>query len=207
MSAETQAMQEVESVLEALEPEARKRIISWVAQKYGFSELNNDIKAKPPRAARKRKGHASAVSIHQNEGARIPIKAIANLIRSHEHAEMIEQNILDRRDLLNRILLPLFVVHKNMNDQSALTAQDIVAVLKHLNVSIAPPNVTKVLRRESGFVIHDPDEHPKRFKLSRKGIARLEEVLRITRPDVDKIDEQAIDSPSNPAQEELDLNA
>ena len=176
-------MQAVEAALEPLEAEERKRVINWAAQKYGISEAKNsaDVEEpnKPQRAAvRRRKARLSPSPDQQNEGPTVPIKDIVNLIRSHDRAETIEKTVLDSSDQLSRVLLSLFIVHTGMNDQFSLSARDITAILRQLNVSIAQENVSKMLReRGARFVMIDSEGPSKRFKLSRRGAAYMEDVL------------------------------
>ncbi|CAN0493717.1 unnamed protein product, partial [Phaeothamnion confervicola] len=65
---------------------------------------------------------------------------IVNLIRNSDEAEKIETAILDRTSQVNRILLPLYIVHEEMGNAFGLTSGDISRITTNLGIPVQTPN-------------------------------------------------------------------
>jgi hypothetical protein len=204
----------VEVALEPLEAEERKRVISWAAQKYGVVEAKSvadgEHTDRPERSASRRRRARTSATVQHDEGPGAPIKDIVNAIRTSERAELIEKNVLDRQDQLNRVLLPLFIVHTTLNDHCALSARDIAEVLRLLSVPVARENVSKMLREPGArFVTIESEGSPKRFKLIKRGAVHMESLLSARHPaDAEKAAKQPDGSrDSKPGFDEFKLMA
>jgi hypothetical protein len=111
------------------------------------------------------------------------ISLVVNAIKSSEHAELIEQKILDQRNQLNRVLLPLFIVHEELGNKYELTSGDIAKITRELGVPVGQPDVSKTLAGEaSRFVLGDKTRSrgkAVRYKMMRRGVQYLAGVLEI----------------------------
>lgn len=109
---------------------------------------------------------------------------IINLIRNSDEAEKIESNILDRTSQVNRVLLPLFVVHEELDDAYGLTSGEISKITTNLGIPVQPPNVSNTLSgTASRYVMPDKVRkkgQPVRYKLSRRGVKYLTSVIKGT---------------------------
>jgi hypothetical protein len=109
------------------------------------------------------------------------IAAVVNQIKSSSSAEAIESKILDQRSQMNRILLPLFIINMEMNDEFGLTSGEIAKVTRQLGVPVGQPDVSKILAKEAArYVLGDSARtpgRPVRYKLSRRGVQYVESLL------------------------------
>lgn len=109
------------------------------------------------------------------------ITQIVNLIKECNEAASIEENILDRTSVVNRVLLPLYIVHEYMNNDIWLQSGDISKITKELGVHIFQPNVSRTLTETaSRYVTADRTRKGKRvikYKLNRRGVNYLKGVL------------------------------
>lgn len=120
-------------------------------------------------------------STEKGEKIEVDIASIVNLIKTCPDAEAIEQTILDRTSLVDRILLPLYVIHEYSKKPYGLTSGHIAKVLSDLGVPIAQPNIAKSLSSTvSRYIVGDSVR--KRgaavvYKISRRGIQYLKNVI------------------------------
>lgn len=106
---------------------------------------------------------------------------IVNLVKDCDEAQAIEEQILDRSSQVNRALLPLYIVHKYLDNAYGLTSGDISKVTTDLSIPIRQPNASRALSgTASRYVIGDKVKkkgQPVRYKLSRRGLQYMEAVL------------------------------
>jgi hypothetical protein len=102
-------------------------------------------------------------------------------IKNCEWAERIESEILDKSAQVNRILLPLFVIHEYFENSIALTSGDIGRITKDLGIPIHIANVSNTLSgTASKYVIGDgvrKKGQPVKYKLSRRGVQYFKALL------------------------------
>ncbi|MCH9695182.1 MAG: hypothetical protein K0U72_11800 [Gammaproteobacteria bacterium] len=132
---------------------------------------------KKKRQAKKSSGGTSAKST----GDVIDLTEIVNHIKNCDEAEAIETQILDRTSLVNRTLLPLYIVHEHLDDHEGLTSGDISRATIDLGIPIGTPNVSRTLSNTaSKYVMGDKVRkkgRPVRYKLSRRGVQYMKKVL------------------------------
>ncbi|MBU0574425.1 MAG: hypothetical protein KKH83_08125 [Candidatus Margulisbacteria bacterium] len=108
---------------------------------------------------------------------------IINAIKSCQEADLIEKNILDSNGLVDRILLPLYIIHGEESSISGLTSGDIAKILAQLGIGIHVANISKTLSSAaSKYVLGDKIRkkgQPVRYKISRKGMAYLRSVIQV----------------------------
>lgn len=130
---------------------------------------------KPKSKSTKKKGDK------KSDGTSIDLTEIVNEIKNCDEVENIEKNILDRTSQVDRILLPLYIGKKYIDDKLTLTSGDISKVLGDLGINIFTPNVANALSgAASKYVIGDKVRKKGqvvRYKLSRRGEQYLESVI------------------------------
>jgi len=138
--------------------------------------------AKRQKLSRKRAQKDEQEILEDTRGDKPNLAEIINLIKNCEEAEAIEAQILDRTSQVNRILLPLYIVHKHLGDKFGLTSGNINKITTDLGIPIQTPNVSnKLSGTASRYVIgHAVREQGKviRYKLSRRGVKYLSSVLK-----------------------------
>jgi hypothetical protein len=106
---------------------------------------------------------------------------IVNLVKDCDEAEAIEERILERTSMVDRTLLPLYVVHEHMKNKFALTSGEISKVMIDLGIPIAVPNVSNTLSGPaSRYVMGDKVKKKGkavRYTLSRRGVKYMKAVL------------------------------
>jgi len=117
----------------------------------------------------------------------VNLTEIVNLVKNCDEAESIETEILDRTSQVNRVLLPLYVVHEHMENDFGLTTGEVSKISTDLGIPISQANVAHaVAGTASRYVISDQVRkrgRPVRYKLSRRGVKYLKDVLKGSKSD------------------------
>jgi len=102
-------------------------------------------------------------------------------IKTCDDAENIEKNILDRPSAVNRVLLPLYIVHKHLGNAFGLSSGEIAKITKDLGVPVAMANASRRLSGAAAkFVVGDRMRRrgrAVRYKLSRRGLQHMKTVI------------------------------
>jgi hypothetical protein len=130
------------------------------------------------RSEHKVKGHTK----EKRETSNTPdISRIINQIKNCDDAEIIEAKVLDKVGQVNRILLPLYIVHEYLDNTYSLTSGEIGQITTDLGIPVQQPNASRILSgTASKYVIGDKVRkkgQPVRYKLSRSGVQYFKEVL------------------------------
>ncbi len=124
---------------------------------------------------------------YQKQSSNVPhqknhIIQIVNLIKECEESEDIEQNVLDKASEVNRVLLPLYIVHEYMENSIALQSGEISKITKELGVLVSQPNVSSALSdTASRYVIGDRPRKARqavKYKLNRRGLKYMKEIIK-----------------------------
>jgi hypothetical protein len=133
---------------------------------------------KPPKDRPKAKPSAKS-SDEGSETADIP--KIVNLVKTCDEAEAIEKNILDRTAMVDRVLLPLYIVHEHLGNNTGLTSGEISRITRELGVPVSQPNASRTLSgTASKYVMGDKVRvkgHAVRYQLTRRGVQFLKSVI------------------------------
>lgn len=109
------------------------------------------------------------------------LNEIVNSIKSCKEAELIGKNILDRVSVVDRVLLPLYIVHAYLSPNQGLTSGEISKILSELGIGIHVPNISNTLSSTaSKYVLGDKMRkkgQPVRYRISRKGMDYLKTVI------------------------------
>jgi hypothetical protein len=127
-----------------------------------------------------------ATSKKAESGDSPDLPAIIKTIKNCDWAESIETKVLDKVGQVNRILLPLFIVHEYMDNAYALTSGEVSQITTDLGIPVQTPNVSRTLSgTASKYVIGDKvrkQGQAVRYKLSRRGVQYFKGLLEVNSP-------------------------
>ncbi len=111
----------------------------------------------------------------------VDLIGIVNHIKTCDQTDQIDKEILRKRNRVNRVLLPLYIVKEHMGDSYGLTSGDIKKVLHELGVSLSHGNVSSALSGiAKKYVIGDKTRVSGvavRYKLSVHGLPLIKKVI------------------------------
>ncbi len=153
---------------------------------YGGASSAPGTPARPPEKKAKKEAKTQKTAGHttpkKDTGVTPDLPKVINLIKTCDEAEVIEVKILDKVGQVNRILLPLYVVHEHLNNAHGLTTGEVSQITKELGIPVHVSNVSHTLSgTASKYVIADrirKKGHPVRYKISRRGVTYFNGVLR-----------------------------
>ncbi len=70
---------------------------------------------------------------------------VVNAMKDSDDWDAIEKNVLDKRDRLPRVLMPLYAVKAYLNEDLELTSGDVHRITKELGVPLSQPAASTVL--------------------------------------------------------------
>lgn len=144
-----------------------------------LSLYSGDSPKSIPESRRPARKKASAVK--DEAGDHPDLADIVNLIKTCDEAESIEEQILDRTSQVNRILLPLYVIHEYLGNAVGLTSGEIKKITTELGIPVSQPNASHTLSgTASRYVVGDSMRkkgRPVRYKLHRRGVQYLKSVI------------------------------
>ncbi|MCK4793172.1 MAG: hypothetical protein KAV87_56095 [Desulfobacteraceae bacterium] len=112
---------------------------------------------------------------------KLNIADLINAFKESGDVELIEKNILDRTGQIDRILLPLYIAHKEFPNQYPLTTAEIAQFLSQLGTPIFQSNIAVALSSTvSKYVMGDKVRkrgRAVRYKLSRRGFQYLNTII------------------------------
>ncbi len=133
------------------------------------------------RVAQKKSIRKEGVSKSATPSQQVDITEIVNLVKSCDEAEDIEMNILDKSSQVDRVLLPLYIVHEYLNNTYTLSSGDITAVTTQLSVPVAQPNASRTLSGTAAKYLIGDSARKKgsavRYKLNRRGVKYMKSVI------------------------------
>lgn len=134
----------------------------------------------PPLTTKARRKQTEG-KIGQLGQAKVDIMAIIAQIKNSEEADIIAERILDRTSAVDRILLPLYIVHEYMGNAFGLTSGEISGITRDLGTPISMANVAHAFSSSaSRYVVGDKVRKkgvPVRYKLSRKGLSYIKSII------------------------------
>ena len=116
----------------------------------------------------------------------VDLMAIVNEIKSCEEANLIESKILDKKDQVPRVILPLYVCQKYLENAYSLTSGQIAKIAAQLGIKLDQGNVSRCLSGSAkAYVMADSVRkkgQPTGYKISRRGNTHIEEILSTQAP-------------------------
>ncbi len=111
----------------------------------------------------------------------IDLASIINTIKDCNDAELIEHKVLDNSDVVNRILMCLYINDKYFGSKPPMTTGDVSKILKQLGVPVSTANVSSTIsRKASSFVMYDGVRTKGaviRYSINRRGLQHFEDLL------------------------------
>ncbi len=115
------------------------------------------------------------------ESERVEASTIVNLIKTCDEAEAIEKHILDHDSLVDRTLLPLYIVYGYLENGVGLTSGDIHRITRDLGSPVRQSHASTTLSTTAArYVIGDKVRQKGvavRYKLSRRGHEYMKSVI------------------------------
>lgn len=147
-----------------------------------YAGPSKDERARPQGKQAPRKAQAKASAQRDAPADAAPdLSAIVNLIKECDEAEAIEKRILDRTSVIDRTLLPLYIVHQHLKAAGGLTSGDVNRITTDLGVPVRTSHASTALSvTAKGYVIADKIRRkgvPVRYLLSRRGVEYVKSVL------------------------------
>lgn len=144
----------------------------------GASVSTQGEKVKQKRTIQKAKEPTTA----KKDSADTPnLPEIINLIKTCDEAEAIETNILDKAARVNRILLPLYIVHEHLDNAYGLTSGEVSQILANMGTPVSMSNASGILSKTASKYVHGDIIRKKgrtvRYKIIRRGVTYLKGVL------------------------------
>ena len=125
---------------------------------------------------------AAARAEGDEEGATVDVARIAEIIKDCDEAEVIEEKILNQRNVLNRVLLPLWITAKHIDENLGLTSGDASKVTDQLGVKVSVPSASKTLSDQAKAYVTADSVRKKgavvRYRLNRRGHQYFEGLLK-----------------------------
>lgn len=117
----------------------------------------------------------------QTAAPTVDLANIVNKIKSSTDFDAISTQVLDSRNTLHRVLLPLYFMDDGNENSSGLTSGEISRITRDLGVPIAVANVSRCLSGDArGYVTGDRMRvkgQPVRYKLMRRGVQYFRAIL------------------------------
>ena len=159
-------------------PEEIERLLSF------YSGRSPTPPSKPPSRAAKPFASSRKAA---DAGGEPDIADIVNTIKTCDEAEAIESRILGRDSQVDRVLLPLYIVHQYFGGKFGLTSGHINRVTTELGIPISTPNASATLSSTANrYVIGDKTRRrgrAVRYKMHRRGVEYIRSVLASTSND------------------------
>jgi hypothetical protein len=154
---------------------------------YGSAAVSTPTSASGEGAAARPKRRSKAASKAEprvegkSTGTTPNLAEIVNLAKTCDEAEAVETQILDRTSVVDRTLLPLYIVHEHLDNRFGLTSGEVSRITTDLGVPVSQPNASTALSgTASKYVIGDKVRkkgQPVRYKLSRRGLKYVKAVI------------------------------
>jgi len=134
------------------------------------------------------KPHLRKRSPAKPSGSAVPARApdvdlveIVHLVKTCKESDAIAEHVLDKRGAVNKVLLPLYIIHEHKDNGFGLTSGQISRILKELGIPIDVRNVSTYLSGDArGYVTGDrvrvPGQ-PVSYKIIRRGVQHFKNFL------------------------------
>ena len=143
--------------------------------------------SKPKKVLRKGKAAAGPKEARADDDTQVDIAGIVNTTKTCDEAENIETRILDRTSQVDRILLPLYIVHEHYDNAFGLTSGHVSKITRELGVPVSQPNTSRTLSGTASKYVMGDTVRKKgqavRYKMSRRGVQYLQSVINNTNAD------------------------
>jgi len=153
--------------------------IEELLQIYGGSA--GKVTPEIPKRSTKPKNEPNASPESTSEESTFDMMEIINLVKTCDEAEVIEKQILDRTSEVNRVLLPLYVIHEYRKNAFGLSTTEIANITTELGIRVSRQNVLRAVKFSGArYVIGDKPRKQgsaTRYKLNRRGVQYMKSVI------------------------------
>ena len=129
----------------------------------------------------KKKRSASTSPKPDLESTAVDLGEIVNLVKNCDEAESIETQILDRASQVDRVLLPLYIVHECLDNACRLSTGDIARITRDLGVPVSQPNASRALSGTASKYVMADGVRKKgakmTYQLARRGVSYMKGVI------------------------------
>jgi hypothetical protein len=154
--------------------------VQRLLQFYGGSTGNLETEKRKRRKQNKRKTPASPA--RAGDGPKVNHAEIVNVIKTCDEADAIDRMILSRTSVVDRTLLPLYIVHEYLSNSIGLTSGDVHKITTDLGIPTGQANASSALSGSAKrYVIGDKIRvkgRAVRYKLSRAGLDYVKSVIK-----------------------------
>lgn len=109
------------------------------------------------------------------------IARIVGIIKECDEAERIDAKVLGQRDVLNRVLMCLWVVHRYINPMLGLTSGEVERITDQLGVRVAISHASTTLSEKARPYVTADSVRKRgaavRYRINRRGVEAFEGVL------------------------------
>ncbi len=156
--------------------------VKHLLEVYGGEKQRASKSTTQTRGTQGAKTRASNARLPEDRNDGMPdLNKIVTLAKDCDEAEAIEKQILDRTAQVDRTLLPLYIMHEYLDNAFGVTSGEVKKITTDLGIPISQPNASRTLSgTASKYVIGDKVKvkgQPVRYKLSRRGVKYMKEVL------------------------------
>jgi hypothetical protein len=122
------------------------------------------------------KSSKAVVSEKKTPSDKEDLTKIVDLVKTCPEASSIEKYILDKTNEVNRVLLPLYIIHKYLDNAFGLSTSQISDVTIELGAKVSRQNVLRAIKF-SGKGTTIKLGIPPKYKIHRQGLARIKAVI------------------------------
>jgi len=159
-------------------PKEVARILALYGKPSSAPTSKKSGKKKP---SKKKSRTRRAATSNDESKIEVDLAGIVNMVKNCDDAEKIEIQILDKRSVVNRTLLPLYIVHEHFENKYGLTSGEVSKITTELGVPVSQPSASRTLSGNgSKYVVSDGVRVkgvPSRYKLSRRGVKYLKAAI------------------------------
>jgi hypothetical protein len=157
-------------------PEEVQSLLSYYGQQVVSGPKAEKTKKNPVKKAK-----MVAKQADNDSGSSVNAHEIVNLVKNCNEAEAIELQILDRASQVDRVLLPLFIVHEHLDNFFGLSSGDVSQITRDLGVPVSQPNASTTLTGTASKYVMADGVRKKgtklTYKLSRRGVTYMKGVI------------------------------
>jgi hypothetical protein len=157
--------------------------LEQMLQKYSSDSPKRHSGKNPTKSGSRTKNqkHASENLNGKSDQEEIDLTSVIQHVRDSESSDLITSRVLDHPNMLNRVLLPIYVAQVGLHQNMGMTSGEISKILRDLGTPISIPNVSTTLSRTArNYVMGDKVRKkgvPVRYQLTRRGVQYFEELL------------------------------
>lgn len=141
----------------------------------------SESKHKPAKQLRSKKPVSKGTEKDGTKSSEVDLALVVNTTKICSEAESIENQILSKNTEVDRVLIPLYIVHEYLDNAFPLTTTQIAKITTELGNGVTRQNSLRALKGAgSGYVISDTvRKHGAGtpYRLNKRGVKYIKSVL------------------------------